>query len=58
MKKIQEAYDFRYITKEQKLKLDADLEVSKSKKFTEGEKIMRNAFGYSEATILNASKKR
>ena len=55
--KIQEAYDFRYITKEQKLKLDADLEVSKSKKFTEGEKIMRNAFGYSEATILNASKK-
>lgn len=29
--KIQEAYDFRYITKEQKLKLDADLEVSKSK---------------------------
>jgi len=55
--KIQEAYDFRYITKEQKLKLDADLEVSKSKKFTEGEKIMRNAFGYSEATILNKTKK-
>jgi hypothetical protein len=56
-KDIQEAYDFRYITKDQKIKLDADLEISKSKKFTEGEKIMRNAFGYSEATILNASKK-
>ena len=56
-KDIQEAYDFRYITKEQKIKLDADLEISKSKKFTEGEKIMRNAFGYSEATMLNMSKK-
>ena len=55
--KIQEAYDFRYITKDQKIKLDADLEISKSKKFTEGEKIMRNAFGYSEATILNKTKK-
>ena len=56
-KDIQEAYDFRYITKEQKIKLDADLEISKSKKFTEGEKIMRNAFGYSEASMLNMSKK-
>ena len=56
-KDIQDAYDFRYITKEQKIKLDADLEISKSKKFTEGEKIMRNAFGYSEATMLNMSKK-
>ena len=55
--KIQSAYDFRYITKEQKIKLDADLEISKSKKFTEGEKIMRNAFGYSEASMLNMSKK-
>ncbi len=55
--KIQQAYDLRYITKEQKIKLDADLEVSKTKKFTEGEKIMRNAFGYSEASMLNMSKK-
>ena len=55
--KIQKAYDLRYITKEQKIKLDGDLELSKSKKFTEGEKIMRNAFGYSEASMLNMSKK-
>lgn len=55
--KIQQAYDLRYITKDQKIKLDADLELSKSKKFQEGEKIMRNAFGYSEASMLNMSKK-
>ncbi len=55
--KIQLAYDKRYITKQQKDKLHGDLEVSKSKKFTEGEKIMRNAFGYSEASMLNMSKK-
>lgn len=55
--KIQLAYDKRYITKQQKDKLHGDLELSKSKKFTEGEKIMRNAFGYSEASMLNMSKK-
>lgn len=53
--KIQDAYNARDITLDQKIKLDADLETSKTDAFKIGEKYMRNEFGYSEATIINQS---
>jgi len=55
--KIQLARNAGDITLDQKIKLDADLQTSKTKAFQIGDRYMRNAFGYSEATIINQSTK-
>lgn len=55
--KIQEARDAGNITLDQKIKLDADLQTSKTKAFQIGDRYMRNAFGYSEATIIRQNVK-
>jgi len=54
---IQESYNFKFITHQQKTKLDADLENSKLAKFTEAEGLMRRAFGWAEHNIIDKTGK-